>query len=634
MLTKAADWLDERTGYRALVSHALDEEISGGARWAYVFGSGLVTIWICQVVTGVLLMATYAPAVGSAWSSVYYVQHQITGGWFVRGLHSYGAQAMIVCLGLHLLQVALYGAYKRPREVTWWLGLVLLGLVQGLSLTGYLLPWDQKGYWATKVATNIAGTLPVLGPAVQTLIVGGSEYGQGTLTRFYVLHVAVLPISLALVVGAHVTMFRRHGATPPAGADLTRKDRFYPRQFGRDAVFAALIVGAMAVLTAITRGAHLDAPADPTIDYNPRPEWYFLFLFQMLKYLPGSLELVGTVILPGLAGAFLFVLPFLDRGESRRVRDRLPWLAPVFAGVAGIVALTAQSMSQDKHDKEFQAGLQASHERAQRAITLAARGIPPLGPNEMLRTDPLTRGPQVYAQHCTKCHVLAGEGKQEAPNHTGYASRAWIFGLLHDPQSDHYFGKTKLDGMKPMGKLGHSALYAVTEFMFSLGHEPHDPPFNPGLAAEGEAVFKEACMNCHTYKGDGAFQFEGPDMTGYASRTWIYNQIKNPDAETQYGELNDMPDFADELDDNDIRMVTAYLRGQRFARPDFKIEPPAAAGEGDAPAKPAVDEAADKGAASDVIKPAESAPVRHNAKAKVERTARHARASKKRAAAD
>jgi ubiquinol-cytochrome c reductase cytochrome b subunit len=507
----------------------------------------------------------------------------------------------------------------------------LLGMVQGLGLTGYLLPWDQKGYWATKVATNIAGTLPVLGPAVQTLIVGGTEYGQATLTRFYVLHVGVLPASLALVVGAHVAMFRRHGATPPAGANLAKKERFYPGQLARDIAFAVLIVVAMAVLTAITRGAHLDAPADPTIDYNPRPEWYFLFLFQLLKYLPGSLELLGTVILPGIAGAFLFVLPFLDKGESRRVRDRLPWLAPVLLGVVGVVFLTAQSMSEDKHDKDFQAGLHASHERAQRAILLAGRGIPPLGPVEMLRRDPLTRGPEVYAQHCTKCHVLRGEGEQDAPNQTGFASRAWIFGLLHNPNSDHYFGKTKLDGMKPMGKLGHPALYAVTEFLFSLGHEPNDPPFNPGLATQGEAVFKETCMNCHTYKGDGAFRFEGPDMTGYASREWIQRQIQNPGAETQYGELNDMPAFADDLDENDIRMVTAYLRKQRFAEPDFKVEAPPPADEGDGAAKEAADAPAEPPAA-DEGNAAEPAPAGHKAKAKAERAAKHAHAGKKRPA--
>jgi ubiquinol-cytochrome c reductase cytochrome b subunit len=584
VLNKVADWFDERTGYRSLVSHALDEEIAGGARWAYVFGSGLLTIFICQVVTGLMLMATYTPSMTGAWSSVFYVQHKVAGGWFVRGLHSYGAQAMILVLGMHLLQVALYGAYKRPREVTWWLGLGLLGVVQGLGLTGYLLPWDQKGYWATKVATNIAGTLPVIGTAAQALIVGGTEYGQSTLTRFYVLHVGVLPATLALIVTAHVAMFRRHGATPPASADLSRKDAFYPAQLARDVGFAVLIVLAMALLTASTHGAHLDAPADPTVDYNPRPEWYFLFLFQLLKYLPGSLELVGTVVLPGLAGAFLFVLPFLDRGESKRVRDRLPWLAPILVGAIGIVILTSLSKSEDAADTAYQAGLAASHVRAERAIHLASKGIPPAGPLELLRNDPMTRGADVYAQHCQKCHVLGGQGERDAPDHTGFGSRAWIMGLLHNPDDDHYFGKTDIDDMKPMGKLGEAKLKAAAEFLYSLGREPQDPgTIDKALAAEGEALFKDKCMNCHTYEGDGAFLLEGPDMTGYASRTWLVHQIE--DAEQHYGELNDMPKFKGDLDDNDIAMVAAYLRQQRFKDVDFKVEPPAPRG-GDKGEKP------------------------------------------------
>jgi quinol-cytochrome oxidoreductase complex cytochrome b subunit/mono/diheme cytochrome c family protein len=568
---KIADWFDERTGYRALLSHALDEEIAGGARWAYVFGSGLLTVFICQVVTGLLLMATYTPSMTGAWSSVFYIQHKVADGWFVRGLHHYGAQAMIVVLGMHLLQVALYGAYKKPREVTWWLGLALLGAVQGLGLTGYLLPWDQKGYWATKVATNIAGTLPVIGPAIQTLIVGGTEYGQATLTRFYVLHVGVLPAVLLMVVGMHVAMFRRFGATPPAGADLNKKDRFHPDQLARDVAFAVLVVLAMAVLTSVNHGAHLDAPADPTVDYKPRPEWYFLFLFQLLKYLPGSLELLGTVVLPGLAGAFLFVLPFLDRGESKRARDRLPFLAPVLLGACGVVFLTAQSLQQDAHDAEYQRGLEVSHQRAQRAIMLAQKGIPVGGPLELLRGDPMTRGADVDAQHCTKCHVLAGEGERDAPDHTGFGSREWILGVAHNPGDDHYFGKTKIDDMKPMGKLGDEKLAAVAEFLFSLGHEPQDPPFDATLAAKGKSIFLDKCLDCHVYEGEGANVLDGPDMTGYGSRTWIYRQIK--DGSVHYGDLNKMPKFDDDLDEHDLQMVTAFLRQQRFAKIDFKVEP-------------------------------------------------------------
>lgn len=585
MLTKITDWLDHRTGYRALLSHALDEEIQGGARWAYVFGSALLAIFACQVVTGLLLMATYVPSTEGAWASVYYIQHKVASGWMVRGIHHYGAQAMIVVLGLHLMQVAIYGAYKAPREVTWWVGLLLLQLVQGLGLTGYLLPWDQKGYWATKVATNIAGTIPVIGPTIQTLIVGGGDYGQATLTRFYVLHVGVLPALLVLTVVVHVALFRKNGATAPAGADLTKKEPFFPGQLFRDVAFSALVVGAIALLAA-SGGSHLDAPADPSGDYHPRPEWYFLFLFQLLKYLPGALELLGTVVLPGIAFGFLFVLPFLDKGPSRRVRDRLPWLAPIFAGGAAIVLLTAQSFRDDAKDEAYQASLVRSKARAERAIALAGSGIPVGGPLEMLRRDPLSRGPDVYTQQCGSCHVLDGEGERAAPDHTGFGSRDWILGVLLDPDADHYFGKTGISDMKPMGKLGLPMLKAITEYLFSLGREQNDPPFDAALAAEGKEAFEAKCLRCHVMEGEGAEIFDGPDLTGYASRTWIERQIKNP--ELHYGELNEMPKFEGELDAHDIRMVTAYLRQQRF-QPVATPPKLSAAGEapGNAPTQPA-----------------------------------------------
>ena len=574
MASKIADWFDDRTGYRALVSSALDEEIEGGARWAYVFGSGLAVIFSIQVVTGLLLMATYTPSVEGAWASVFYLQHKVTGGWFIRGLHHYGAQAMIVVLGLHLLQVSIYGAYRAPREVTWWIGLGLMQVVIGLGLTGYLLPWDMKGYWATKVATNIAGTLPVLGPSIQTLMVGGADYGQSTLTRFYVLHVGVLPLSLVALVVAHIALFRRHGATPPARADLSKKGAFYPDQLFRDVAFAVLVLGAVAILTTVLHGAHLDAPADPSVDYPPRPEWYFLSIFQLLKYLPGSMELLGTVVLPGLAGLFLFVLPFLDRGESRRVGKRLPWLAPILLGAAGVIALTAMAYNDDANDAAFQQAQAASKVRAERAIALAKKGIPPGGPLEMLRQDPLTRGADVYARHCQSCHVLDGRGDREAPDHTGFGSRKWVLGLLHDPQGDRYFGMTEIDEMKSMEELGDAKLKAVTEFLFAQGHEPQDPPYDKALAQQGHEVFKEECMDCHLYQGDGAYTFDAPDMTGYASRTWIWRQVHNPDAETQYGELNEMPGFADELSEHDISMVSAFLRLQRFEEPETgPVEP-------------------------------------------------------------
>src|SRR3954468_23107803 len=205
------DWLDERTGIRALTHSALYEHIPGGSRWRYVWGSTLVFAFAVQVITGIVLWSAYSPSSHTAWESVYYIQYEMAGGWLVRGLHHFMAQAMVVLLALHLMQVVIDGAYRAPREVNFWLGLILMQIVLGLSLTGYLLPWDQKGYWATRVATNLLSVVPLVGPQLQQLVVGGSDYGHLTLTRFFALHAGVLPGLLAVFLVMHVAIFRRHG---------------------------------------------------------------------------------------------------------------------------------------------------------------------------------------------------------------------------------------------------------------------------------------------------------------------------------------------------------------------------------------------------------------------------------------
>src|SRR5262249_54823482 len=186
-----------------------------------------------------------------AWSMVYFIQYQMDFVWFIRRLHHFGSQAMVVLLGVHMLQVVIAGAHLPPREVNWWLGLALLGAVLGLSLTGYLLPWDQKGYWATQVATNIAGNQPVIGPKLQKIIVGGPVYGHHTLTRFFPLPVGVLPALVVVLIIAHLTVFRRHGVTTPASLRVQpggrqREGWFWPDQAFRDllvslGVFAVLL---------------------------------------------------------------------------------------------------------------------------------------------------------------------------------------------------------------------------------------------------------------------------------------------------------------------------------------------------------------------------------------------------------
>jgi quinol-cytochrome oxidoreductase complex cytochrome b subunit/mono/diheme cytochrome c family protein len=372
VLTGLLNWLDHRTGYRKFLSVMLIEHIPGGARWRYVWGSCLLFVFLLQLITGVLLMTAYSAGDSTAWGSVYYIQYEMDFGWFIRGLHHFGSQTMVILLALHMLQVVIAGAHLPPREVNWWLGLILLGLVLALSLTGYLLPWDQKGFWATQVATNIAGNMPGIGSWLQKIIVGGPAYGHNTLTRFYALHVAILPPLVILFVILHMVVFRRHGVTTPKDAE--GEGWFWPDQAFRDLIVCLLIFGVMLGLVIYGQGnpiegwkekaaesslydrwahagragagANLDAPADPGSDYPARPEWYFLFLFQLLKYFEGDQEILGTLIIPNAVMLLLAVLPLLGIGRMRTFGHVIGVLVVTWL-LTGVIALTCVAIAED-----------------------------------------------------------------------------------------------------------------------------------------------------------------------------------------------------------------------------------------------------------------------------------------------
>ena len=283
MIKQLLDWFDDRTGSRKLLHEALYERIPGGARWRYVWGSTLVFTFFLQVVTGIALWMAYSPSTRTAWESVFYIQTEMSGGALVRGMHHFAAQAMVVLLVLHLMQVVIDGAYRAPREINFWLGLILMQIVLGLGLTGYLLPWDQKGYYATQVATEIMGSTPFIGPEIQKLVQGGSEYGHHTLTRFFALHAGVLPGLLVFFLVLHIAAFRRQGITVP-NPKRAPETTFWPDQVLKDGV-ACLAVLAAVMGLALWKGAELTAPANPAEAYNAaRPEWYYLFLFRFLKF--------------------------------------------------------------------------------------------------------------------------------------------------------------------------------------------------------------------------------------------------------------------------------------------------------------------------------------------------------------
>ncbi len=573
------DFLDERTGYRKLTRELLDEPVHGGARWAYVWGSALTLSFVVQAVTGLLLMTAYQPSATTAWSSVMYISHELRAGWLIRGLHHYGAQAMVVLLGAHLGQTALYGAYKKPRELNWLLGLALMGLTLALALTGYLLPWDQKGYWATRVATNIAGSLPLAGAAIQRALLGGADYGHLTLTRFYALHVGLLPALLVLLLAGHVALFKRHGVTAREGAVAARTEPFYPRQLGRDLAVGLVVLAALFALTLRHHGAPLDAPADPASDYPARPEWYFLALFELLKFVPGDIEWMAAVGIPLALGGYLIALPFLDREPSRRLRPRLLLLAPLALAFVAAAALTSSSLLADAGDSGYQAARVHSDARAARAVELARRGVPPEGPLAMLAADPETRGPELFAQRCASCHRLGTLGpsadKLTAPTLDGFGTERFVLALLDDPDAPELFGKTPFKGMmvsftRPPADPALAADFvpmpledrtAIAKF---LAAEARGTP-RPG--SRGEILIKQHCTSCHRFDHNPPLDESslGPELRGWGSLAWTTAHLANPGSGASYPQgamakdlEGHMPAFEEELSPAELSLLASW----------------------------------------------------------------------------
>jgi len=591
------DWLDARTGWRKLSHEALYENVPGGSRWRYVWGSTLVFCLAIQFITGIFLWMAYSPSSQTAWESVWFIQDEMTGGWLLRGLHHYTAQLMTVLLVLHLMQVVIDGAYKAPREVNFWTGLIMLQIVLGLSLTGYLLPWDQKGYWATKVATNLVVPIPLIGPALQKLIIGGSEYGHHTLTRFFALHAGVLPGAIILLTVGHIALFRRHGLTaklPKRKPDVA----FWPDQVLKDTVACLAVLAAVFFLIVRHRmfggegplGAELGAPADPSEPYSAaRPEWYFLFLFQFLKYFPGEKEIWGSIVIPGLLFGVIALMPFIGKWKLGH-RFNVGFL---FALIIGGVLLTRAAVREDRANPIYTASLHSAEREAARVRELAKSplGIPATGAITLLRNDPLIQGPKLFSAKCASCHRYDGHDgtgiipteTQSASDLKGFASREWIAGLL-DPEkvsSTNYFGGTKFaDGKmarfvkKDIVKYSPEQKGQLTKVIAALSAEAQlksqitIDQRDTALIAEGRTLLQtEAkCTDCHQFQRRDE-DATAPDLTGYGSREWLVNFLNNPAHPSFYGQRNDrMPAFGDKeiLSSQAIGLIADWLRGHWY----------------------------------------------------------------------
>ena len=609
------NWLDDRTGYKALMHETLYERVPGGARWRYVWGSTLVFAFATQLITGLFLWMAYSPSSLTAWESVYYIQYEMQFGWMLRGVHHFMAQTMVVLLALHLMQVIIDGAYKAPREVNFWLGLILLKITLGLSLTGYLLPWDQKGYWATQVATKIAGIIPIVGPSIQRLVVGGQTYGHHTLTRFFAMHAGVLPALLIAFLALHIYVFRRHGITAPE--PIRKPDTtFWPDQVLKDAV-ACLGVLAVVVFLVVWHGigphggAELGAPADPSQPYSAaRPEWYFLFLFQFLKFfpgdpeslfgkfmhsLPGEAELYGAVIFPGLIFGVLVLMPFIGRWKLGHRFN----IAYIFTIMAGIAALTVSARMEDAGDEVYIRGVADAEAKAHRVVELVQgpTGIGVTGARALLQNDPKTAGPELFARNCAQCHTFDGHDGTHKPVETptaadlaGFGSREWLRSFIADPAGPKHFGPTANGsfGGEPLGdrfingamakwskenvsKLKDEELDAVVEFLIAQGARTDTAPLNSGLVDKGREFFElgsdaieTTCLGCHEVKVEGtalgsSALAPAPDLTGYASEAWLRDFLLDPGAERHYGTRNGMLSSRGRISDSDLDLLVRWL---------------------------------------------------------------------------
>lgn len=327
-------WLDERIGLAEIAKMARKKEVPLHRHtfW-YYFGGMTLFLFTIQVVTGILLLLYYRPSAGEAFESIQFLMTEVEFGWLVRSIHSWSANLMILTMFIHLFSALLLHAYRRPRELTWLSGAGLLGLSLAFGFTGYLLPWNELAFFATRVGTEIPGVIPVIGPFLRRLLRGGDDVTGATLTRFYGIHVAVLPAIATLMIAVHLFMVQKHGMSRPPGEETTAVNKkampFFPNFLLRDLVGWLCALAVLAALAAYYP-AELGKKADP---FQPapagiKPEWYFMAMFQTLKLLPGHIlgiegELLGVLGF-GLVGVILIALPFLDRsGQPGKASTRL-----------------------------------------------------------------------------------------------------------------------------------------------------------------------------------------------------------------------------------------------------------------------------------------------------------------------
>ena len=596
-MRKLLKWIDDRTGLEKVVRSMLFNEIPGGAKWRYTWGGILMFMFAVQAITGMALWMSYSPSTRSAWESVYYIQHVMQLGWLVRGIHYYAAEAMVILVLLHVVQKIWFKGYRQPRELMFWIAMAIAFVVVSFSLTGYLLPWDQQGFWSAKVRTHIMSLSPVIGPYLEKLTVGGDHFGHHTLTRFFALHAGVLPVIFLGLLLARMALMRRYRKqafeklpqTEPNGAS------FWPGQALKNASTCLVVMGIVMLMTLKPQwfgfghegmGAPLAAPADPTDLYAAaRPEWYFLFLFQFLKYFPGEREILGAIIIPGVVVGYFVAMPWVAK---IRIGHYFNILVSVCL-LAGAGWLTYTAKKGDATNANYLTAEKEAHMKAHRAVELASSptGIPGQGALHLLHHDSKIQGPKLFATHCSSCHRFEGHDgtgvipgdPPSAPDLKGFASRTWLADLLSPDHiaTERYFGGTAFEEGDMVGFVNKKVTKFDEDEKTGLGRAIKALSAEAGLSRQQTIESQEVdvikqgqedlgyeigCSDCHEFHFEDE-DVDGPDLTGYGSREWMVEFISDPTQERFYGENNDrMPSFLKEgiLTWIEIGLLVDWLR--------------------------------------------------------------------------
>jgi ubiquinol-cytochrome c reductase cytochrome b subunit len=420
VLRRLLAWLDDRSGLITSTRHALEHPVPPRTGWWYVFGSATLIAFILQVATGIALSTAYVPSSGQAYDSLKFISEQALLGRFLRGMHYFGASAMVLLIGIHVSRTYLMAAYKYPRELNWLTGAVLLLLTLALAFTGQLLRWDQTAVWSVIVGAAQAGRMPVVGDQIARFILAGDTIGGATLSRFFAFHVFFIPAIVFALVGLHLALVLRHGISerPKRGvhvdpatyrqgyAEMLKREGvpFWPDAAWRDVVFGAAVVATIVLLALIFGPPELGKPPDPSLlEAYPKPDWYFLWYFALLALAPNNLENFIIVAGPLVFGAVLLLLPIWNKG-ARSVRERpfsallvvFMWTVIVVFWVAGV--------------------------RADWSPDFTAKPLPA----SVVRSDnpAVVEGARLFHEKgCEFCHAYAEQGGRRGPDLTAVGGR-------------------------------------------------------------------------------------------------------------------------------------------------------------------------------------------------------------------